>query len=88
MQKKKIGKPPKSIKKEIQDEVNPGSADRQTQLDFFRDKVEDFLPDKYDIESRHDLSYYSYVLDQQVHDTALEEIECIVQFIMMTVQNT
>jgi hypothetical protein len=23
-----------------------------------------------------------------VHDTALEEIECIVQFIMMTVQNT
>lgn len=23
-----------------------------------------------------------------MHDTALEEIECIVQFIMMTVQNT
>lgn len=28
------------------------------------------------------------MLDQLVHDTALEEIECVVQFIMMTVQNT
>lgn len=74
----KIGKPPKSIKKEIIDEINPGSSKKDEQKEFYRGKVEEFLPDKYDITSKHDMSYYSYVLDQMVHDTALEEIECIV----------
>jgi hypothetical protein len=84
----KVGQLPKSIKAGIKEELNSGTTNREEQKNWFEEKVSDFLPDKYDINSKHDLSYYSYILDQMVHDCALEEIECIVQFIMTTVQNT
>ena len=61
---KALGRPPKSIKKEIQDELNPGSTDRNAQKEFFMNKVEEFIPGKSSIESKHDPSHYSSVLDQ------------------------
>lgn len=61
---KALGRPPKSIKKEIQDELNPSSTDRNVQKEFFMNKVEEFIPDKFSIESKQDLSHYSYILDQ------------------------
>lgn len=40
------------------------------------------------MENIEDLCSYAFDLDQLVHECALEEIECVVQFIMLTVQNT
>lgn len=67
--------------------IPPGGGG-PTKKEFYQAKVSEFLPPQYNIEDIADLCHYSYDLDGRVHECALEELECVVQFVMLAVQNT
>ena len=63
-------------------------AGREARLEFYRDKTEEFLPGRLDIEDLGDLALHAHAMDTLVHDCALEEVEAMVHFVMICVQNT
>mmetsp|Transcript_25040 Transcript_25040/g.38851 ORF Transcript_25040/g.38851 Transcript_25040/m.38851 type:complete len:167 (+) Transcript_25040:3872-4372(+) len=57
-------------------------------MSFYRQKLEEFLPNKEHVTSVADMAFESFRYDKLVTQAYLEEVEEVIQFLMIAVQNS
>jgi len=70
----------------IKTEIACDSADKKT---FYRNKVDEFVDfAKYDPNDLADIAHLAHIYDMIVHESFLDELQQLLQFVMISVQNS
>lgn len=77
---------PSEMNKDIREELE--FMKEESYHEFLLEKVEEAMPEKYNLNDPYDMNVLSMEMDETVRDAYTDEYEVIVQFLMIAVQNS